>query len=799
MNPLSVRALTRKTTDGTPGPSDPCGILRRIGIWTILVGALVVTPTVWAVDDGFSQSSANLRDLQSDTWVATDAVGRRVATNDEVGPRRPDRWVGVFYFLWHGAHVSGGPWDNTRILNIDPEAIRKKDNPLWGPIGAPHHWGESIFGYYVGDDKWVLRKHAQMLADAGVDTLIFDTSNKHIYEKYYTALFDTLMELRAEGNATPGVAFLTPFFEPASTVEELYDKLYSKGLYKDLWFQWEGKPLILADPDQIIDAEGNTQQDVPTTLRSGHTLGQSFMMDRSFEAVSGCSPTWATRDSSIVVALYRDGPKGKRLAGRRFQNVADNAWLSIRPDRPLPAGVYYLEMSAPEGEVGWWSHTKDVYPRGQAFADGVPVPGDRTLRVDVAGANSKSTIIRDFFTFRKTQPSMFGGPATPKMWSWLEAYPQHPFPDQDGHPEEMAVGVAQNAITKADMEDYRREAGVDPDTPAWKYLPDSAGSPFGIHGVRLFSDPRSRGRNYHGGRNEESPDAVLYGYNFAEQWEHALREDPRFIFVTGWNEWFAGNLPAPIGKTDIPLYFCDAFNQVYSRDVEPMKGGHGDNYYYQMVSYIRRYKGARPLPPASAPKTIDVEGDFAQWADVGPEYRDTIGDTAHRDHPGYNTVTRYRNTTGRNDVVLVKVARDEHFLYFYAKTRDPMTHFTDPDWMVLFLNTDRNPDTGWEGYNIAINRRMKDGSTSVVEHTANGWNWQPKGAARFTVRGNELMLAVPRETVGLAKDNAIDIEFKWADNFQLEDRIDAFVVNGDIAPNGRFNYWYRVRLGSDLE
>ena len=67
-------------------------------------------------------------DNYSDTWVATDALGRRVATHEDTGPPRPDRWVGIFYFLWHGAHVNGGPWDITRIRNTDPEAMQKKDS-----------------------------------------------------------------------------------------------------------------------------------------------------------------------------------------------------------------------------------------------------------------------------------------------------------------------------------------------------------------------------------------------------------------------------------------------------------------------------------------------------------------------------------------------------------------------------------------------------------------------------------------------------------------------------------------------
>ena len=585
-------------------------------------------------------------DNYSDTWVAVDGIGRHVATNEDVGEPRPDRWVGIFYFLWHGAHVNGGPWDNTRILSIDPDAMEKEHSPLWGPMHAPHHWGESLFGYYLGDDTWVLRKHAQMLANAGVDTLIFDTSNKLIYEKNYTALFDTLAEVRAEGNATPYVAFLTPFWDPASTVRELYDKLYSKGLYEDLWFRWEGKPLILANPAQV----------------------------------------------------------------------------------------------EPE--------------------------------------------LRPFFTFRRPQPSYFFGTrdfAAPgyedtgqrqaNMWSWLEVYPQHVFHNDQGEKEQMSVGVAQNAVR-------------DPNAPPQG---DSTGLRTGC-----LSEPGALGRSFHGGKDAEQADAVQYGYNFAEQWERALEEDPRFIFVTGWNEWFGGRFNEFMGVKR-PVMFVDTFDQEHSRDVEPMKGGHGDNYYYQMVNYIRRYKGARALPAASPAKTIAVDEGFAQWADVGPEYRDTIGDTARRDHPGYNTATRYRDATGRNDFVCMKVARDDAFLYFYARTQEPISPYTDPDWMVLFINADRDPETGWAGYNFAINRRIADDATSVVEHTANGWNWQPKGTARFNVRGNELMLAVSRETLGLEKDGAIDIEFKWADNFRLQDDVNAFTLHGDSAPFGRFNYRYTAK------
>ena len=226
-------------------------------------------------------SFSHAQDNMSDTWVVTDALGRKVPIVPEVPAPRADRRVGIFYFLWHGAHIQGGPFDVTKILAADPDAMQKPDSPLWGPLQAPHHWGESLFGYYLTDDEGVLRKHAQMLADAGVDVVIFDVTNQTTYRDYYLALLRVWSELRRLGNRTPQVAFLTPFGDPPKVVRELWRELYSPGLHRDLWFQWEGKPLILADPELIFDREENAHQNTPSELPPGHTLGQSFTSERS--------------------------------------------------------------------------------------------------------------------------------------------------------------------------------------------------------------------------------------------------------------------------------------------------------------------------------------------------------------------------------------------------------------------------------------------------------------------------------------------------------------------------------------
>jgi len=650
--------------------------------------------------------------------------------------------------------VNGGPYDVTKILAEDPGAMTKPDSPLWGPMHVPHHWGESLFGYYLTDDAHVLRKHAQMLSDAQIDVIIFDVTNQITYKPYYMALLKVFSDVRRAGGRTPQVAFLCPFWDPPKVVAELYRDLYGPGLYSDLWFRWDGKPLILADPQLLVRTPKSGKPKQPAELRDGHTLGQSFSVADPLEAVSGSCPTWNATGSAVTCTLRREGPDGEQVASRRFTNVADNGWPMLRLDPPLPAGKYYLEMSAPHGKIGWWSHAKDVLPHGEAFADGKPVTGDRTLRL--VRVDGETTRLRSFFTFRKPQPDYFRGPTRPDMWSWLEVYPQHVFKNARGEKEQMSVGVGQNAV-----------------------------------GSRLatMSEAGARGRSYHNGAVSTEPGAVLHGYNLAEQWEHALEQDPKFIFVTGWNEWIAGRFEEFNGVRQ-PVMFVDAFDQEHSRDIEPMKGGYGDNYYYQLVDYVRRFKGVRPLPRLE-PRPIRIDGRFDDWNEVKPEFRDTPGDPARRNHAGWNNVATYTNTTGRNDIVLAKVSCDEKTVFFYVRTRQPLTAATDPNWMLLYVDSDHDPRTGWLGYDHVLNRRRSNGQATVERNAGDTYEWEPVTEVRYRATGHELELAVPRDALSISSSPTV-LDFKWADSIQQTGDWSDLTRNGDAAPNDRFNY--RARL-----
>lgn len=137
------------------------------------------------------------------------------------------------------------------------------------------------------------------------------------------------------------------------------------------------------------------------------------------------------------------------------------------------------------------------------------------------------------------------------------------------------------------------------------------------------------------------------------------------------------------------------------------------------------------------------------------------------------------------------MARDQDYLYFYVETAAPLTARTDPAWMRLFINSDGDQNTGWEGYDFVINR-INPGAKAIVEKTDAAWNWQKAGEADYAVKGNKLELKVARSLLGIS--GSPDFEFKWSDNMQQQNDIMDFWLNGDAAPAGRFNYRYRTTI-----
>jgi len=222
-----------------------------------------------------------------------------------------------------------------------------------------------------------------------------------------------------------------------------------------------------------------------------------------------------------------------------------------------------------------------------------------------------------------------------------------------------------------------------------------------------------------------------------------------------------------------------------------MKGGYNDAYYFQMADNIRKFKGVRPLPKASKSRTITIDGKFDDWTDVTPHYRDTVGDTMHRNHPGWGSAGPYINTTGRNDFVTCKIARDDKNIYFHAMTDKPISNCKDENWMLLFIDADADHSTGWEGFDYLINHSVTDSKNTTVKRYTKSGKWTKEGSIQYQVNGNQLELAVPRGMIGITA-NDFTLDFHWADNIQKLNDITEFALNGDSAPNRRFKYRYKT-------
>jgi hypothetical protein len=170
-------------------------------------------------------------------------------------------------------------------------------------------------------------------------------------------------------------------------------------------------------------------------------------------------------------------------------------------------------------------------------------------------------------------------------------------------------------------------------------------------------------------------------------------------------------------------------------------------------------------------------------------FRDTKGDVAHRDYNGYGGL-HYTDTSGRNDILTAKVAVDGKYVSFYAECAGTLTSHKDANWMLLFVDADNNPATGWYGYDFVVNKQVNDRQqTTLMRYNPKGGKNTWKEVARINYRhaGNRLELSIPRNILGLTAEK-FTFDFKWSDNAADLNDIISLCTGGDTAPNRRFNY-----------
>lgn len=637
------------------------------------------------------------QDLMSDTWVGTDALGREMPTSKDVGPLKQDksRTVGIFYVTWHTQNLHDRKIiaDVHNVLHADPGARINGESKAWLGGAGSWHWGEPEYGYFLSRDKYVIRHDMSMLTDAGVDVLIFDVTNAVCYNAEWDTILETMEQLKKEGNEVPKICFWT-YNGPVLTVtQNVYEAYYKKGKYKDLWFYWDGKPLLLCNMRPELDANGggvtnpNPNYDADAVINpSNPHHGISDYTEKTYKFYSNEVQQFFTM-RNMWWGYYEWG-------GKRYVGTEDNWTFGLQMD-------------------------------------------DKNV-ADLSPEQLAST--------------------------------------HEGRLEECSVTPAQHpiSITGKSWRRNTREPKLNQyDSPDSAYVPWLK-------------------------KTVKNPEG--YGIYFQDRWDEALDADPDFLYLNDWNEWTAGKYPigkapgseAPgpqdfLGRKENTFYFVDQYNSEFNRTIEPVKGQYTDNYYMQMAQNIRRYKGARPIPENHGLTSVRLDGSFQDWQPVTVKYLDTRHDTFHRDHDGYSGL-HYTNNTGRNDIVESKVAFDKKYVYFYAQTSDALSPSTDSHWMLLFIDADKNSQTGWFGYDFIVNYKIKEnGKSTLMRYSEKEKQWTYVADIPFCANGPELELGISRKLLGL-ENAALTFDFKWADNPQSLDSPISLCTDGDAAPNRRFNY-----------
>ncbi|MBE6652692.1 MAG: hypothetical protein E7610_04665 [Ruminococcaceae bacterium] len=382
--------------------------------------------------------------------------------------------------------------------------------------------------------------------------------------------------------------------------------------------------------------------------------------------------------------------------------------------------------------------------------------------------------INDFFTIKK---NVWPKDYSKNGWPWMAfEWPQHIYEstyDFDGSAISVSIAQHSGSVNFAQSSLY----GDYSNRGRSFYNPENYSSNRASKFQKVLKD------SYTAWQADES--LTMQGLNFQKQFDNAVESDAMYVLVTGWNEWVAQRQAAENGV----ISFVDTASMEFSRDAEMMRGGYFDNYYMQLTYNVQRIKGTAPVVIQDMRKPIDVSGDFDQWDDVTVTYTDAKGDTADRDSLGFGQ-THYTNTSGRNDIVSAKVTADTKNVYFYVETAEPITAYdTESSWMQIYLNTDRET-TGWYGYDFIINHKAKDNSTTTVAKY-NGNEFETLGEVSYRVEGNQMMIAVPLEMLGIEGYKEINVEFKIADSDTVYDEMEDFYCDGDAAPLGRLNYIFQ--------
>ena len=191
------------------------------------------------------------------------AAALLLATSVSAGETGKKKDVGIFYFVWLGQHPGqqNGIYDISKLLKEAPEDLwAAPEGTPKSPAGQFHFWGEPLYGYYDSRDPWVVTRHVELLMNAGIDYLMFDTTNAVVYPESISVVLNVLKKFASQGFDVPKVAFYTNSASGRS-VQMIYDNFVKSGEWDGLFYSPKGKPMVVGLTKKNKSSDQGTNPD----------------------------------------------------------------------------------------------------------------------------------------------------------------------------------------------------------------------------------------------------------------------------------------------------------------------------------------------------------------------------------------------------------------------------------------------------------------------------------------------------------------------------------------------------------
>lgn len=301
----------------------------------------------------------------------------------------------------------GANLSNKVTVQVTPRAIiapPKRDRLVaieWEPWFTPLNcgWqtaqGQPIVGYYDSYNLDVIHQHCIWMVEAGINLLIVDWTNNLWDKKHWSergphvdelvkateVTLEAYYNLAREGIPVPKLILLPGLCNgPKTTMTAIneqqrfvYDSWVKPGRYKDLWFEYEGKPLIItfngAGPGLLKEEEPADESQ--WTIRYMTSQLQMFnlgrqgywsWMDGSIDPVPTINSKGEVEALTVTPAFFSEGgwlaPKARgRMGGSTFAGTFRQALKT--PPRFLVINQWNEFAGQPDGSG--YGPNRDVY------------------------------------------------------------------------------------------------------------------------------------------------------------------------------------------------------------------------------------------------------------------------------------------------------------------------------------------------------------------------------------------------------------------------------------------------------